>query len=95
MGDVNERSGRCPICGKGDLADVSFDVDPGDVTVDGMQEAESRQLETYSCGHEVLGPRLESADQEAMTVERRSSDDATTPVTNAEADPRTGDRMQG
>lgn len=75
-----ERPGRCPICGRGDLADVSFDVDTNDASADGSQDAESRQLETYSCGHEVIGPRLSSADQEAMTVERRTSEDSTRPV---------------
>jgi hypothetical protein len=76
-----ERPGRCPTCGRGRLADVSFDVDPRDASADGSQEAESRQLETYSCGHEVLGPMLSTADQHAMTVERRTSEDSTTPVT--------------
>ena len=75
---------RCPICGRGDLADVSFDADPSDAEADGLQESESRQLETCSCGHEVLGPRLSSANQDAMTVERRSSEDSTRRV---EGDP--------
>ena len=94
MGQPEERSGICPICGRGKLADVTFDVSPGDASPDGIQEAESRQLETYSCGHEVLGPKLESADQEAMTVERRSSEDATMPVRDAENDESTTDRRR-
>ena len=72
-------AGRCPTCGEGTLVDVSFDLDVADAAVDGMQEADSRQIETYSCGHTVLGPRLSSADQEAMTVERRTSDETTMP----------------
>ncbi|MGZ8652633.1 MAG: hypothetical protein ACXWX5_10735, partial [Actinomycetota bacterium] len=36
--------------------------------------------ETYSCGHTIVGPRLSSADQEAMTVERRTSDETTMPA---------------
>ena len=59
--------------------DVSFDLDPADPAAEGMQEADSRQIETYSCGHTVVGPRLSSADQEAMTVERRTSDETTMP----------------
>jgi hypothetical protein len=59
--------------------DVSFDLDRADPAADGMQEADSRQIETYSCGHTVVGPRLASADQEAMTVERRTSDETTMP----------------
>jgi hypothetical protein len=62
------------------LIDVSFDLDPADPVADGMQEAESRQIETFSCGHTVVGPRLSSADQEAMTVERRTSDETTMPA---------------
>jgi len=71
--------GRCPRCGQGTLVDVSFDLDSADPAADGMQEADSRQIETYSCGHTVVGPRLSSADQEAMTVERRTSDETTMP----------------
>ena len=71
--------GRCPTCGVGTLQDVSFDVDPADPAADGMQEADRRQIGTYSCGHTVVGPRLSSADQEAMTVERRTSEETTMP----------------
>ena len=74
-------TGRCPTCGEGTLVDVSFDLDPTDPVADGMQEAESRQIETFSCGHTIVGPRLSSADQEAMTVERRTSDETTMPPT--------------
>jgi hypothetical protein len=73
-------AGRCPSCGEGTLVDVSFDLDAADPAADGTQEAESRQVETYSCGHTVVGPRLSSADQETMTVERRTSDEAMMPV---------------
>ena len=69
--------------------DVSFDLDTADPAADGMQEADSRQIETYSCGHTVVGPRLSSADPEAMTVERRTSDETTMPdpgVSTAAAD---------
>ena len=73
-------TGRCPRCGEGTLVDISFDLDLADPVADGVQEAESRQVETYSCGHTVIGPRLSSADQEAMTVERRTSDETTMPA---------------
>ena len=72
--------GRCPTCGEGTLVDVSFDLDVADPAADGMQEADSRQIETYSCGHAIVGPRLSSADQEGMTVERRTSDETTMPA---------------
>jgi hypothetical protein len=71
--------GRCPTCGAGTLIDVSFDLDPADPVADGMQDADSRQIETYSCGHTVVGPRLSAADQEAMTVERRTSEETAMP----------------
>lgn len=61
------------------MVDVSFDLDPTDPVADGTQEPESRQMETYSCGHTVVGPRLSSADQDAMTVERRTSDETVVP----------------
>jgi hypothetical protein len=79
MADGSE-SGRCPTCGEGTLVDVSFDLDAADPVADGMQEAESRQIEMYSCGHTIVGPRLSSADQDAMTVERRTSDETTMPA---------------
>lgn len=75
--------GRCPTCGAGALIDSSFDLDLADPVADGMQEAERRQVETYSCGHTIVGPRLSSADQEAITVARRTSDETTTPVPDA------------
>lgn len=78
--ETGSDAGRCPRCGEGTLIDVSFDLDPADAATDGMQEAESRQVETYSCGHTVVGPRLSSADQEAMTVERRTSDETVMPA---------------
>ena len=36
-----------------------------------QQDADSRQIETYSCGHTIVGPRLSSADQDAS--DRRAS----------------------
>ena len=35
----------CPICGKGTLRTVDF----------GEQQPESRQVQTFTCGHEVEG----------------------------------------
>jgi len=70
---------RCPTCGEGALVDVSFDLDAS-ADADGSQEADSRQIETYSCGHTVVGPRLSSADQDALTVERRTSDETVAPI---------------
>ncbi len=71
--------GRCPTCGEGTLVDVSFDLD-ANAEADGAQDADSRQIETYSCGHTIVGPRLSSADPEALTVERRTSDETVAPI---------------
>lgn len=70
---------RCPTCGEGTLADVSFDLD-ANAEADGSQDADSRQIETYSCGHTIVGPRLSTADQDALTVERRTSDETIVPI---------------
>jgi hypothetical protein len=74
---------RCPICGQGELVDINYNQP----TADGpppdepMQEADSRQVATYSCGHEVLGPRIDRAAQAgpAIEIERRTSEDTVPP----------------
>ena len=76
---TDDTSGRCPTCGEGTLVDVSFDLDANRGS-DGAQDADSRQIETYSCGHTVVGPRLSTADQDALTVERRTSDETVAPI---------------
>ena len=64
-----------PAPAAGVLADIAYDA-----TVEGSptpeQGPESRQLETYTCGHRVLGARLESAD-DRLDVERRTSEETT------------------
>jgi hypothetical protein len=76
---AEDTEGRCPTCGEGTLVDVSFDLD-ANADADGSQDADSRQIETYSCGHTIVGPRLSSADQDALTVERRTSDETVSPI---------------
>lgn len=65
---------RCPICGEGTLVDVVFDeaVDWDDAP---RQDADSPETSVYSCGHEVRGPSLATADSDALAVERRRSQD--------------------
>jgi hypothetical protein len=60
----------CPICGKGTLVTVDF----------GDQQPESRQAQTFTCGHEVKGDRLRTADADRLDVERRVFEDTVTPV---------------
>ena len=60
----------CPICGKGTLVTVDF----------GDQQPESREVQTFTCGHEVKGGRLQTADADRLDVERRQSEETVTPV---------------
>jgi hypothetical protein len=69
---------RCPICGGGTFVDIAYDVDPA--SREPAQRADSREMVTYSCGHEVAGPSLARADQERLDVERRNAEDTVPPV---------------
>jgi hypothetical protein len=70
-GAVGEpESTTCPICGKGTLVTVDF----------GDQQPESREVQTFTCGHEVEGGRLRTADADQLDVERRESEDTVMPV---------------
>ena len=72
---------RCPVCGKGNLVDIAFREGSDLAGAEDIQEADTRQVETYSCGHEVRGPRLdETALSEDLHVERRSSDETAGPA---------------
>lgn len=65
---------RCPTCGQGTLVDLVFDsrqVPFGPP----RQDAESSETSVYSCGHEVRGASLATADGDALAVERRRSED--------------------
>jgi hypothetical protein len=68
VGDTE--STTCPTCGKGTLRTVDF----------GDQQPESRQVQTFTCGHEVEGDRLQTADADRLDVERRGSEETVTPV---------------
>jgi hypothetical protein len=47
-----------------------------------IQEADSRQVESYSCGHEVVGPRLDesAAGTDNLQAERRETDETAEPL---------------
>jgi hypothetical protein len=68
---------RCPVCGVGVLTDLAFDADDHEDRI--AQGPDSRQFETYSCGHEVEGAPLRRADDE-LDVERRSAEETTDPL---------------
>jgi hypothetical protein len=67
-------STTCPICGEGTLRTVDF----------GDQQPESREVQTFTCGHEVKGARLKTADADQLDVERRESDETVMPIETEE-----------
>jgi hypothetical protein len=69
---------RCPVCGKGVLADITYDDAP-DRSTPSEQQPESRQLDHYTCGHEVRGAELASAD-DALDIEQRNSEETAAPL---------------
>jgi hypothetical protein len=77
---------RCPACGEGILVDIAFTAG----TRDEKQSADSKQVETYSCGHEVIGPPLDREDEAGgrFDAERRSSEDTVTPPRSSEPNGR-------
>lgn len=75
--DPKDARERCPVCGVGVLADVAFDADRGSPP---EQSADSHELQTFTCGHEVEGAKLSTADADRLAVERRASQDTVTPI---------------
>jgi hypothetical protein len=73
---------RCPECGRGDLVEITFREGSTQAEGEPIQEADTRQVETYSCGHEVIGPPLDrtAAGSDALEVERRGSSDTIEPL---------------
>ncbi len=67
-------SKRCPICGVGELRHLGTEAG------DAPQAAEVPIGETYTCGHEVAGPTLATADAERLEVERRASEETVEPL---------------
>ncbi len=74
-------SKKCPECGRGDLVDITYrEGSPAEVGEE-IQTSETRQVETYSCGHELIGPRLDrsAAGTSALEVERRETEETVEP----------------
>jgi hypothetical protein len=67
-------STTCPVCGEGTLVTIDF----------GEQQPESRQVQTFTCGHEVEGAQLQTADADQLDVESRTSDETVTPADTEE-----------
>jgi hypothetical protein len=78
----NVESRKCPECGEGELIDITYREGAAtDSSGDPIQVADSRQVETYSCGHEAEGPRLNdtAAGTDELEAERRESDETVEP----------------
>jgi hypothetical protein len=72
-----DRELRCPICGRGVVRDIAYDAEAEAADGRPFQDPLAREITEYTCGHRVEGPRLATADQERLDVERRSSEETT------------------
>jgi hypothetical protein len=70
---------RCPVCGKGVFVDVVYEDPEPDETKPKLT-GDSYEVLLFSCGHEVRGTSLATADAERLTVEARDSEGATDPI---------------
>ena len=87
--NVQERNDqqRCPVCGRGVFTDVVYE----DREPDGTKlrlTGDSYEVLLFSCGHEVRGTPLETADADRLTVEARHSEEATDPVDGRRGEPK-------
>jgi len=67
------------VCGKGVFVDVVYEDPEPDETKPKLT-GDSYEVLLFSCGHEVRGTSLATADAERMTVEARDSEGATDPI---------------
>jgi hypothetical protein len=70
---------RCPVCGKDVFVDVVYEDPEPDETKPKLT-GDSYEVLLFSCGHEVRGTSLATADAERLTVEARDSEAATDPI---------------
>jgi hypothetical protein len=75
--DGNER--RCPVCGRGELVDILYTG--GSPREEPQQGSDTRQVETYSCGHESIGAPLDEAasPDSGLEVEHRTAEETVDP----------------
>ena len=70
---------RCPVCGEGVFTEVVYeDREPEGTEL--RLAGDSYEVLLFSCGHEVRGAPLATADADRLTVETRHSEEATDPV---------------
>ena len=77
---------RCPRCGKGVFVDVVYEDPEPDETKPKLT-GDSYEVLLFSCGHEVRGTGLATADADRLTVEARDSEKAD-PVVEPENEPK-------
>jgi hypothetical protein len=72
---------KCPVCGRGELIDVTYREGATGAEDEPIQTADTRQVESYSCGHEVSGPKLDAtaSGSEDLEAERRASEETVEP----------------
>jgi hypothetical protein len=78
----SKQARKCPVCGEGDLVDVMFREGATGAEDEPIQTADTRQVESYSCGHEVRGPSLDrtASGSGELDAERRTSEETTDPI---------------
>ena len=84
---------RCPVCGKGVFVDVVYEDPEPDETKPKLT-GDSYEVLLFSCGHEVRGTSLATADAERLTVEARDSEAATDLIDEPVDGPGNGPRNQ-
>lgn len=68
---------RCPVCGEGRLRDLVYDE--GGTGPALQQGSDSREVDVFTCGHEVPGAALDTGDDARLDVERRTSGETVDP----------------
>ena len=85
---MNEK--RCPVCGRGELVDILYTG--GSPREEPQQRSDTRQVETYSCGHERIGPGLDEAaspDSDLEVEQRTAEETVDSPEPGPDLEPRT------
>jgi hypothetical protein len=79
---------RCPVCGRGVFTEVTYE-EPEPGGSEPRLSPDSHEVLLFSCGHRVNGARLDVAEPDVMTVERRESDETAESVAREDVEPRT------
>jgi hypothetical protein len=62
---------RCPVCGDGVLADISYDH-PDRAAEPSRNDGDSYEVFAFTCGHETRGGALATSGHDVIDVERRN-----------------------